>query len=132
MKTSLPSFLIALGVAIASVALPSQAVPVTPVDRDDGFALEVLPVSGCDPEQVVHVRWQAPGPDVAVRVMVDAGGDEQLFAETGGAGEKATGPWVSAGMRFVLREAEEGRLVAEQVVERHCDRMEEGDAVGVR
>ena len=86
-------------------------------------ALEVEPaaIPACPllgPAIVGRVAWRVPGRagrDVTVSVVAPGAG-ESVLARGPARGAADTGPWLGAGYRFVLRDAETQRVLAETTV----------------
>jgi hypothetical protein len=101
-----------------SVATPSTAAPATQTTTSELITTVPSSLSACAPAAEVTVKWDTQAAHIAnVEVWV---GSEQnnakIFAAGGAKGEAKTGPWVSPGTRFELRDKATGKALGETVV----------------
>ena len=95
----------------ASLDAPPAPAPVpveATITQDSPIWFEPATVSECSKGDVVTVHWDGSRfPGVATVEVSVAGkeGADTLFAITGVANQKQTGPWALAGTEFVMRDA---------------------------
>ena len=73
------------------------------------FAVKPESMRECDPPAVATLTWDVAMPDVqTVKIfVVNKPGGVTLFTHSGSSGTAETGPWVSAGVAFLLKDGDE-------------------------
>jgi hypothetical protein len=73
-------------------------------------------LSACTPAEVI-VQWDAQSMHAkTVEIWVGAESNSKLFAAGGMKGEAKTGPWVSPGTRFELKDKVTGKVIGQTTV----------------
>lgn len=86
----------------------------TDVDERVSFGIAPAAVCGGAGRVVAELSWNVPD-EVARQVSVfmrSADGTERIFAMAGSTGSQKTGPWVSVGTEFTLRNSQSGQLLS--------------------
>lgn len=106
--------------APARPAASEEGLPVAEVEALEGVTFIASPDSVPPGPRgaTVTLSWDARALGVdAVKVFVKARtGEDQLFAHAKAAGSRETGPWVTVGTVFVLKDADETKQLARLVV----------------
>ncbi len=119
-RDGLPVFQVARFGAGAGCEPPSAA-DAPPAGDEPALSVEPAAIPACPflvPSVVGRVAWDVPGRagrEVTV-AAVAPGADESILARGPARGAADTGPWLGAGYRFVLRDAETQRVLAETTV----------------
>lgn len=94
--------------------------PTIEAKASPGLTVSPGTLSACDPGSETLVQWDANAsgsPTDGVELWVGAGQeDAKLFAAGGATGEARTGPWARPGTHFVLKNKNDGKVIAEATV----------------
>lgn len=92
--------------AASDIPAPAPVAAEPTLGPDSPIWFEPQALSECGKGEVVTVHWNAasfPGVTTVEVSVAGKDGTETLFAATGVANQKQTGPWAQAGTEFVLR-----------------------------
>lgn len=91
-----------------------------PATSDPSLSIQPTTITTCGPGIVATVSWDAQAAHVttaATQVWVASNvTDLKLFTEGGSKGQAETGPWTRSGSRFVLKNKDDGKTLAEATV----------------
>ena len=83
------------------------------------FAAKPGSMRECDPPVVAKLTWNVAAPGVqSVKIfVVDNAGTEKLFAQLAASGTVETGPWVTAGTTFLLKDLSETKQLGKLIIQ---------------
>ena len=83
------------------------------------FAVKPERMRECDPPAVATLTWDVATPDVqTVKIFaVNKQGGVTLFTHSGSSGTAETGPWVSAGSAFLLKDGDEIKQLGKLIIQ---------------
>ena len=117
-RRNLAGLLATAALILPMAVLDASAQSAPPPAGDVTMSVEPAGMRTCDDPVTATVSWNASSAGLTqARVfVVDDTGTETLFVFAGGQGSEVTGPWVSAGTLFRLKDAAGTKVYAETTV----------------